>query len=310
MQFDKQEVIAELVTVLDFARFGMSYFNAADLYFGHGTENAWDEALCLIREVLHLPLDYDSPVILNAKLLTSEKEHCLALFKERVNSQKPAPYIINKALFAGIELYCDERVLIPRSPIAELIEEQFSPWLSESNEPLEVLDLCCGSGCIGIASALSLADARVTLSDIDHEALEVATINVEQYGLAEQVELVQGNLFENIEPKEQFDLIVSNPPYVGADEMSELPEEFLHEPRHALECDNNGLLLTEEMLQQAANYLKPNGVLIVEVGNSWALLEESYPNVPFTWIEFAKGGFGVFALSREDLVKYFGESSE
>jgi ribosomal protein L3 glutamine methyltransferase len=266
--------------------------------------------MALIREVLHLPMDYDSPLILNAKLLRSEKEHCLALFEQRVQTGKPVPYLINKALFAGFEFYCDERVLVPRSPIAELIAQQFAPFLPQDEASPEILDLCCGSGCIGLATALSLEGARVSLSDIDPEALEVADMNAVNLGLDEQVSLIESNLFRNILPKQQFSLIVSNPPYVGEDEMQSLPEEFLHEPEHALACDNNGLSLTEEILRKAASYLTPEGILIVEVGNSWALLEERYPELPFQWLEFENGGYGVFMLRRAQLISYFGDNGE
>jgi ribosomal protein L3 glutamine methyltransferase len=299
------EIIESLHSIRDFLRWGMTQFQRANCYYGHGTDNAYDEALGLILHTLALPIDTPLPV-LDARLIPSERADVLRVLKMRFRQHLPAPYITGEAWFANYKFVVDERVLIPRSPLAELIEERFAPWLNSDGETLRVLDLCTGSGCIGIACALYLPEAEVVVSDISSDALDVALTNIERHDLQDRVQVVQSDLFAAL-AGERFDVIVSNPPYVDATDMSALPLEFEHEPRMALEAGDDGLDLVCVMLREAAEYLNENGLLIVEVGNSWVALEESYPTVPFTWLEFERGGDGVFLLTREQLIEHADE---
>lgn len=288
----------ELLTIRDFLRWAASEFIAAKLYYGHGTDSPWDEAEQLVLHAIHLapPLGDEW---LGARLTRSERERVIANIQRRIEERIPAAYITGQAWFAGLPYVVDERVLVPRSPIAELIEKRFSPWLA--NEPHQILDLCTGSGCIGIACAHAFPDAEVQLSDISYDALAVAEENIQQHGMTERIFALQSDLFENLHGQ-RFDLIVSNPPYVDADDMASLPDEFHAEPELGLSSGDDGLDFTRRLLREASDYLTDEGVLIVEVGNSWVALEEAYPDVPFTWIEFERGGHGVFMLTRADLL--------
>ncbi|NVK22693.1 MAG: 50S ribosomal protein L3 N(5)-glutamine methyltransferase [Kangiellaceae bacterium] len=296
-----QQARDQLSSIEDFIRFSASQFHQADLYFGHGTDNAWDEAVAIVLQMLDLPNDYPA-TMLGATLLDDEKAHLVSAIKERVEHRKPLAYITNKAYYCGLEFYIDERVLVPRSPIAELIQNDFYPWLEADNP--RILDLCCGSGCIGMATAAYIEDAEVVVSDISEEALTVAEINNERLGLYPKVQIVQSDLFENLQG-EQFDLIVSNPPYVDAEDLAEMPHEYQHEPEIGLGSGVDGLDLTRKILQQAANHLTEQGCLIVEVGNSWPALEEAFPLIEFTWLEFEHGGDGVFLLTKQQLIEAF-----
>lgn len=297
------EAIQQLRTVRDMVRWGASQFNAADLHFGHGINNAWDEALYLVRHVLHLSPQEDQ-WLADARLLTSEREAIVALFQRRIIERKPAAYLTNEAWFAGMPFYIDERVIIPRSPIAELIEQHFSPWLDD--KPVtHVLDLCTGSGCIAIACALAFPEARVDAVDISADALAVAERNVQRYGLEQHVRLIKSDLLAQlpVSADNRYDLIVCNPPYVDAQDMAALPAEFRHEPDLALAGGEDGLDLVEKILQQAANYLTDDGVLIIEVGNSEVAAITRFAQYPLTWLEFERGGQGVFLLTYEQLVR-------
>jgi ribosomal protein L3 glutamine methyltransferase len=289
----------ELLTIRDFLRWGASEFIAAKLFYGHGTDNPWDEAEQLVLHAIHLspPLDEEW---LDAKLTLSERKKIVANLARRIQDRAPAAYITGQAWFAGLPFIVDERVLVPRSPIGELIEKRFEPWLI--NEPLQILDLCTGSGCIGIACAYAFPDAYVQLSDISFDALAVAEENIQQHDLCERVFAMQSDLFGNLQGQ-VFDLIVSNPPYVDAEDMASLPEEYHAEPELGLASGSDGLDFTHRLLAEAADYLSEQGVLLVEVGNSWPALEVAYPELPFTWIEFERGGHGVFVLGAEDLRK-------
>ena len=295
---DKEEALQELQTVRDFLRWAVSSFSRADICYGHGTDNGWDEALFLINHVLALPPGGDKR-FLGARLTTSEKKQILALIERRVVERIPAAYLTGEAWFAGLPFYVDERVLIPRSPIAELIDQRFEPWLRD--EPESILDLCTGSGCIGIACAYEFPDSTVDLSDISPEALAVAQSNIYRHDLDDRVRAVESDLFLALEDC-RYDLIVCNPPYVDGDELAAMPREFHHEPRLALASGEDGLDFTRRLLAEAADYLAEEGVLIAEVGNSREALEEHFPDVPFTWLEFERGGHGVFMLSRDDLL--------
>ena len=287
----------QLLTIRDFLRWAASEFIAAKLFYGHGTDNPWDEAEQLVLHAIHLapPLGDEW---LDARLTTAERERVVANIQRRIEARIPAAYITGQAWFAGLPYSVDERVLVPRSPIGELIDKHFSPWLM--NEPQQILDLCTGSGCIGIACAHVFPDAEVQLSDISFDALAVAEENIQQHGVTERVFAIQSDLFENL-LGQRFDLIVSNPPYVDADDMASLPDEFHAEPELGLASGDDGLDFTRRLLTEALDHLTDDGLLVVEVGNSWPALEEAYPELSFTWVEFERGGHGVFVLTAQEL---------
>ena len=295
------EAVTELRTIADMLRWAVSRFNDANIYYGHGTDNAWDEAIALVFDALHLPEEIGQQVILS-NLTSSEKHKIVELIIRRVRERLPVPYLTNKAKFAGLEFYVDERVLVPRSPIAEMINNQFSPWLY--NKPVNrILDLCTGSGCIAISCAYAFEDAEVDAFDISEDALEVAQINIESLGVLDRVFPMQSDLFSAIPKGQHYDLIVSNPPYVDAEDIGDMPDEYRHEPEVGLASGNDGLDLTKRILANAADYLTETGLLVVEVGNSMVHLIEQYPDMPFTWIDFEFGGDGVFVLTRDQLVE-------
>lgn len=292
-------VSQQLVTVRDWIRWGATQFNKSELFFGHGTDNPWDEAVQLVLWVTRMPWQ-QLEQIADTRLTDEEKQQLLGLYRQRIEQRLPAPYLTGVAYFAGLEFNVTRDVLIPRSPIAELIEQGFEPWLTE--EPMRILDLCTGSGCIGIACAVAFPGALVELSDISPEALQVAQENLEKHQLQEQVSVLQSDLFANVE--HTYDLIVSNPPYVDAEDMNALPMEFQVEPRLALESGADGLDFTRRLLREAAAYLNDNGLLVVEVGNSWLALEQAFPSVPFTWLELEHGGHGVFVMNKAQLLEH------
>ncbi|KUJ84225.1 50S ribosomal protein L3 N(5)-glutamine methyltransferase [Microbulbifer flavimaris] len=300
------EDLRDLCTLLDFVRWGASRFNEAGLWFGHGTDNAWDEALVLVMHTLHLPMD-SKPEVLSARLTMSERREVMAILKQRVDERLPAAYLTHEAHFCDMTFYVDSRVLVPRSPIAELIRQEFQPWLA--TEPLALLDLCCGSGCIGIACAEAFPEARVDLSDISSGAVDVAQININRHQLNERVRAVQSDMFSGLEGC-SYDLIVCNPPYVDARDLAEMPAEYQAEPEIALGSGDDGLDFTRRLLREAANHLQPEGILVCEVGNSWEALESAFPEVPFLWPEFEDGGHGVFVISREELLAYQGHFAD
>ena len=291
------EAIDELVTIQDVVRWAVTEFNRAGLFFGHGTDNAWDEAVQLILPSLNLELQ-SNIMILQSRLTKRERQMLVELVVIRIEQRIPVPYLTNSAWFAGLEFYVDERTLVPRSPIAELIEAKFEPWVSTA--PKRILDLCTGSGCIAIACAYAFPDAEVDAVDLSEEALEVADINIQNHGVSQQVFPIQSDLFSGIE-NEKYDLIVSNPPYVDAEDMANLPDEYKHEPELGLACGHDGLDLVRDMLRQAGSMLNEEGVLFVEVGNSQVHLQAAYPEIPFQWIEFSIGGHGVFVLTKAQL---------
>lgn len=291
----------ELHTIRDFIRFATSRFNQAGLYYGHGTDNAWDEAIALVLHTLYLPHTIN-PAVLDANLIQTECEKLLELIEHRVNKRIPVPYLTHETWFAGFPFYVDERVLIPRSPIAELIENQFQPWI-DPEKVQTILDLCTGSGCIAVACAKAFPHATVDASDVSTDALAVAKINVLRHDVEDQVHLHQSDLFTSL-PKKKYDIIVSNPPYVSAEELASLPPEYHHEPHIGLAAGTEGLDFILHILRAAPHYLKPNGILIVEVGNSEHALTEQFPDIPFTWLEFQRGGGGVFLLTAEQMEKY------
>lgn len=292
----------ELLTILDFLRFSLTCAGDVNLHYGHGTDNAWDDMYSLILRSLALPYDIDFN-LLNGRLTKSEKKHLCQQLDKRINQRVPVPYLIKEAYFCDLPFYVDERVLIPRSPIAEFIRAQFSPWI-QSDQVHRILDLCTGSGCIAIACCYAFPEAQVDAVDISKEALAVAAINAEQLGVLEQLTLIESDGLTQVSPV-QYDVIVSNPPYVSKDEMQTLPDEFRHEPVLALETGNNGLAIVEHILKNASSYLSDVGILIVEVGNSETALCEAYPEVPFTWLELEHGGQGIFLLHKHQLDEHF-----
>ena len=293
----KDQVHNDLHSIKDYLRWAYSCFNRADVFYGHGQDNGWDEALQLVLSALHLPLDVPDDLF-DGRLALSEKQAIIHLIKERLGRRVPVAYLTNSAWFCGLEFYVDERVLIPRSPIGELIQQGFGGLLK--NSPKRILDMCTGSGCIAIACAEQFPNAEVDAVDLSFEALDVAEFNIERHQLTHRVFPIQSDLFTQL-PQDQYDLIVTNPPYVDQDDIEDMPEEFRHEPMLALEAGEDGLVLVKRILAQAGEYLTKNGVLICEVGNSMVHLIEQYPTVPFKWIEFKQGGDGVFALTKPQL---------
>jgi ribosomal protein L3 glutamine methyltransferase len=292
------DLARELPTILDFYRYGWSLQSLKDIYLGHGTDDIDIELSSLILGSINLPLDWPEH-FWQARLTSAEQDYLAMQFYKRFEEKVPVPYLIHQAYFCGLKFYVDERVLIPRSPIAELIESQFSPWI-DSSEVTSILDLCTGSGCIAAACADAFPYAEVDAIDIDADALLVANQNIHSLGLSEQVRLIQSDGFSALKD-EQYDIIVSNPPYVSEAEMQTLPLEYTHEPKHALEAKEHGLALVHHILAQAKQHLKPHGILVVEVGNSEEALIEAYPDMPFIWLEFERGGQGVFLLHAQDL---------
>ncbi|MBD9678890.1 50S ribosomal protein L3 N(5)-glutamine methyltransferase [Pseudomonas sp. PDM18] len=286
---------SRLLTLRDHIRWAVSRFHAEELFFGHGTDNAWDEARQLVLGALHLPWEM-ADAYLDCRLEDKEREYLMHLLRRRIEERVPTAYLLGEAWFCGMPFVVDERVLVPRSPIAELIERRFEPWLAA--DPARILDLCTGSGCIGIACASAFPDSEVVLGDLSFDALEVANINIERHELGERVYTVQGDGFEGL-PGQRFDLIVSNPPYVDAEDFADMPAEYHHEPELGLACGNDGLDLVRRMLAEAGDHLTERGTLVVEVGNSQVHVAALYPEVDFTWLDFEYGGHGVFLLSAQ-----------
>lgn len=293
---------AELNTIIDWLRYGISQANANSLFYGHGTDNVYDDIKALILGSLYLPWDMDI-LLWQGKLTATEKKLLAQRLEKRIHERVPVPYLTQQAYFCGLDFYVDERVLIPRSPVSELIENGFRPWLEDIAEP-RILDMCTGSACIAIACCYALPHAQVDAVDVSDAALEVAEINQKKHYLEDNLTLIKSDLFSNITPSNQYDLIISNPPYVGAAEMQTLPPEYLHEPVLALETADNGLAIVHELLNKAGQYLTENGILIVEVGNSADALIAAYPDLPFTWLDFDRGGDGVFLLTKAELQAY------
>jgi ribosomal protein L3 glutamine methyltransferase len=275
-------------------------FNNAGLYFGHGTDNAWDEAVAILIYVLQLPPDVERDV-LEQELTPEQSSQLLTLFKKRIEQKTPVPYLTQQAWFCGMPFFVDERVLIPRSPMAQLIANEFRPWI-EPNKIKNILDLCTGSACIAIACAHVFPNAQVDCSDLSTEALAVAAINIEKHQLQKQVHCYQSDLFAQL-PQKRYDIIISNPPYVDAEDMAGLPAEYQHEPALALAAGSDGLLLVHTILKQAKDYLTPEGILVIEVGNSGAALEAAYPRLPLVWLDLGDDTDGVFLLFAVDLPK-------
>lgn len=289
-----------LVTVRDWLRFAVSRFNQARLFFGHGSENAYDEAAYLILHTLHLPVDRLEP-FLDARLTDSERSDVLNIIQRRVEQRVPAAYLTHEAFLGDFSFYVDERVIVPRSFIAELLREQLSPWIADPEEIGSVLDLCTGSGCLAILAAHAFPNALVDAVDLSPDALAVAERNVGDYMLQDRIELIESNLFAKLGGR-KYDIIISNPPYVDAPSVAALPQEYLHEPEMSLGSGEDGLDATRVILAQAADHLTDNGILIVEIGHNRDALEAAYPDLPFTWLDVTAGDQFVFMLHRNDLL--------
>ena len=325
-----EEAREQLVSIRDFIRFSVTQLRNYDVVVAQGTTDEFAEASAI---VLHsLSLDWSAnEQILDCRLTTSEKQLVLSLLEERIAERKPLSYLINLSYFCDLPFYVDERVLIPRSPIAELIRQQFHPYfevtelakplgispneqgaafydhgldVKQLSQPERILDMCTGSGCIAIALATRFVDALVDAVDIDKGALEVAMVNVDHHDLGHQVNVIESDLFAKIPAENQYELIVTNPPYVDAAIMADLPPEFLYEPEHALAAGQDGLDLVHRILFEAPDYLSPEGLLICEVGDSEWALNQAYPEIQFDWLKFAHGGHGVFAITYDELVSH------
>lgn len=322
------EAAESLYTIRDFIRFCVTQLRTYDVVVAQGTNDVFAEAAAIVLHTLSLDWSADEQ-ILDCRLTSSEKAEVLALLQSRIVYRQPLSYLVNLAYFCDLPFYVDERVLIPRSPIAELIRQQFYPYF-ETNEraqplgadstperpsfylhgledkqlyqPERILDLCTGSACIAVALASRFRDALVDAADIDNSALEVAAVNVEHHGMEHQLNLIESDLFDKIPAENQYELIVTNPPYVDAAAMAELPPEFIHEPEHALAAGQDGLDLVHKILNEAADYLSPEGLLVCEVGDSDWALRQAYPEIQFNWLSFARGGSGVFAIDRDELL--------
>nr|VFK24944.1 MAG: [LSU ribosomal protein L3P]-glutamine N5-methyltransferase [Candidatus Kentron sp. MB] len=294
-------------TALDLVRWGASRFNEAEIFFGHGADNAVDEALVLVRYVLHLAPDTPWE-LLQGRLTGEEEQAILALFSRRVEERIPAAYLTHEAWFAGLRFYVDKRVLIPRSPIAEWIGQGFAPWVSDPDEVESILDLGTGSGCLAIAAALAFPASRVDAVDISPDAIAVARQNIHDHGLEQRMRVIESDLFAVRTIEGPYDIIISNPPYVDAHEIATMPPEYHHEPSIGLSAGDDGLAYVTPILREADRFLTPNGILVVEVGASRPALEEAFPRLPLVWLDLASGGENVFLISAGDLHGAFQES--
>lgn len=288
-------------TVAQALQYSRKILESSEVYFGHGTDNAWDEAVQLVLSVADLPLDSDEDA-LSEPLDTATAEKLHQLLHRRTVERVPLPYLLGRAMFAGLEFHCDERAIIPRSPIAEVILAEFQPWYT-GPAPVRVLDLCCGGGCIGLTVAHYYPETRVDLVDIDPSALALTRENCTLHQMDDRVQVIESDLFAALQAG-PYDIILSNPPYVSAHDFAGMPAEFSLEPPQALASGSDGLDITRRILSRAGNFLADTGLLVVEVGNSWPALEVRYPAVPFTWLMLEQGGEGVFTLTARELQKY------
>jgi len=301
MKTTSADVLTTLTTIRDYVRWSASQFAQAQISFGHGTTSALDEAVALVLHTVHQPYNL-SETYFESVLTLSERQAVVDIVERRINERLPAAYLTHEAIFAGLSFYVDERVLVPRSPIAELIAQRFSPWVDE-DQVERVLDLCTGSACIAIACAYAFPEALVDAVDLSPDALNVAEINVDKHQLTDSVALYKSDLFKQL-PEEQYDIIVSNPPYVSHGEWSALAPEFRAEPDMGFLGGESGLDLVLRILVDAGDYLSEQGILVVEVGSSAQTLQDAFPDVPFYWLDFERGGDGVFLLTADQVNQY------
>lgn len=292
----------EIFTLRDWLRFTVSRFEESDIFFGHGTDNAYDEAVWLLMSSLHLPLDtLDN--FLDARITESERKHLAQLIQRRIVDRTPTAYLVKEAWLKGFKFYVDERVIVPRSFIAELLENGLSPWIEYPEMVSSAADICTGSGCLGILLANAFPNASIDVIDISQDAIDVANINIDNYGLQDQVHAIQSDMFSALKDN-KYDLIISNPPYVDAPSMATLPKEYRNEPQIALGSGDAGLDHTHTILREAADYLNDGGLLVVEIGHNRDALVEAYPDLQFVWLEVESGDEFVFLLSKEQLIAY------
>ena len=294
-----ENALDELLTLRDLLRFTVSRYTEAGVFFGHGTDNAWDEAVYLLLHSLHLPLDRLEP-FLDGRLTRDERAAALRFIERRISERLPVAYLTNQAWLAGYRFYVDPRVIVPRSFIAELLQEQLAPWIEAPEQVSTLLDLCTGSGCLAVIAAHAFPEASVDAVDISPDALAVAHRNVADYELGERIRLVESDLFAGVRSR-RYDLIVSNPPYVKAESMASLPAEYRCEPELALASGEDGLELTRAILAAARTQLRPGGLLVVEIGHNRDELEAAFPDTPFTWLDTSAGDQYVFLLQRDEL---------
>ncbi|MFY3703899.1 50S ribosomal protein L3 N(5)-glutamine methyltransferase [Achromobacter dolens] len=294
-----QSARQELLTLRDLIRYGVSRLNAAQVALGHGSDNAWDETVYLVLHALHLPLDTLEP-FLDARVLSEERNRVLELIDRRVTERVPAAYLTNEAWLRGHRFYVDARVIVPRSPIAELLDEGLSPWVQDAQAVDSVLDMCTGSGCLAILSALAFPYAQVDAVDVSPDALEVARRNVDDYGLGHRLALHQSDLFDSL-PERQYDVIICNPPYVNSGSMDVLPQEYRHEPHLALAGGADGMDLVRRILQAAPRYLSENGVLVLEIGHERDFFEAAFPELSPVWLDTEAASDQLLLLTREQL---------
>lgn len=290
----------ELFTIRDWLRFTVSRFEESGVFYGHGTDNAYDEAVWLVMSALHLPHN-TLENFLDASLTEQERRHVAHLIERRVTERIPTAYLLREGWLRGYKFYVDERVIVPRSHIAELLEEQLAPWIENPELIQSAADICTGSGCLGILLAHAFPNAAIDVVDISPDAITVTNINISNYGLEERVTAIQSDMFKALKGK-TYDLIISNPPYVDAQSMAALPQEYRNEPQLALGSGVAGLNHTHTLLREAPKHLNEGGLLVVEIGHNRDALLDAYPNLPFTWLEVEAGGEFVFLLTKEQLV--------
>jgi ribosomal protein L3 glutamine methyltransferase len=291
---------SELFTIRDWLRFAVSQFEEAGLFYGHGTQNSFDEAVWLTLSALHLPHDR-LEIFLDAVITENERRHLLHLIERRVTERIPTAYLLREAWLGEFKFYVDERVIVPRSFIAELLREQLAPWVDDPETVVSAADICTGSGCLAILLAHAFPNAEVDAVDISDDALAVARRNIADYGLEDQVQAVKSDMLKALQGK-RYDVIISNPPYVNAPSMESLPPEFRREPQLALASGEDGLEHVRTLLKQAPSHLNPGGLLVVEIGHNRDQLEAAFPQLPFTWLEVSAGDQFVFLLTREQLL--------
>ena len=293
------QITTELHTIRDWLRYAVSQFEASDIFYGHGTDNAYDEAVWLIMSALHLPMDTLNN-FLDARLTASERSKLASFIDQRITQHTPTAYLLKEAWLQGLKFYVDERVLIPRSFIAELLNTDLSPWIEFPEMIESAADICTGSGCLGVLLASVFPNAAVDVIDISQDAIDVANINIANYGLEAQVTAIKSDMFSALSGK-KYDVIISNPPYVDAPSMAALPAEYQNEPQLALGSGVAGLDHTHTILREATNYLNDDGILIVEIGHNRDALEDAYPNIIFNWLEVSSGTEFVFLLTKSQL---------
>jgi ribosomal protein L3 glutamine methyltransferase len=291
----------ELETLRDWLRYAVSRFSEAKLSFGHGSVDAYDEAAYLLLHTLHLPLDRLDP-FLDARLSSAERHDVAAMLGRRIDERIPAAYLTREAWLGSFRFYVDERVIIPRSFIAELVPDGLDPYVADRASIKSALDLCTGSGCLAVLLAHAYDDADIDAVDISADALAVAQRNVSDYGLAGRINLIRSDLFDNL-PAKSYDIIISNPPYVSTVAMEELPREYLREPALALAGGDDGLDAVRTILRKAPQFLDDDGLLVVEVGHNRASVEAAFPRMPFLWLSTASSDDSVFLLKRADIVR-------